>query len=87
MNANQKILKLLPFMLLIIYSITIFLFPNITYENRIIILISMIILAAVSFGVIIKNESLSKVKKQKIVQLSFGVFTTFILMTYYLNVA
>jgi len=87
MNINQKILKLLPFILLIIYYITIFLVPNITYENRIIILISMIIVAVVSFGVIIKNESLSKVKKEKIFQLSFGVFTTFILMTYYLNVA
>jgi hypothetical protein len=87
MNVNQKILKLLPFLLLIIYFITIFLFPNITYENRIIILVSMVIVAVVSFGLIIKNEPLLKVKKQKIVQLSFGVFTTFILMTYYLNVA
>jgi hypothetical protein len=87
MKANQKILKLLPFILLIIYYVTIFLFPNITYENRLIMLISMIILAALSFGVIIKNESLSKVRKQKIVQLSFGLFTTFILMTYFLNVA
>jgi hypothetical protein len=87
MKPNKKILKLLPFILLIIYYVTIFIFPDISYENRLIILISMIILAAVSFGIIIKNESLSKVKKQKIVQLSFGLFTTFIVMTYFLNVA
>ena len=86
MKVNQQVLKSVPFILLAIYYGTVFLFPTITYENRMIMLLGMIILAAVSFGIIIKNEPLSKVRKQKIVQLSFGIFVSVIVMTYFLNV-
>lgn len=85
MKVNQKVLKSVPFILLAIYYVT-FLFPTITHENRMIMLIVMVILAAITFGVIIKNEPSSKVIKQKIVQLSFGIFITVMIMTYFLNV-
>ena len=88
MKISQiKGLKLLPFILLIIYYVIIFIFPDITYMYRLIILISMIIIAIISFGILIPKESLQTIKKQKIVPLSFGLFTTFIIFIYFYYVA
>jgi len=86
MKVNLKILKLFPFILLLIYYLAKFLFPNIINENGLFVLSTMIIISLISFRYILKREPLQNIKKQKIIQLSFGLFITFLMYTYFLNV-
>ena len=60
--------------------------PNRIYENRLYILSFMVVISLISFGMILRKESLKVIKKQKIVQFSFGLFATFLVMVYFLKV-